>query len=139
VRPPWTVFSDARRSSGRAGLAGVFAVPFAAAFPAARTSPFPRGALAFAGAAAALPLRLFGAGCGARPARVPLRALPETLGMLAAPANLLGGRRRTVEDFPNFFHQILGQTRLGDERITTGLSRAFGNTSERMTGEGHHR
>jgi hypothetical protein len=85
VRPPWTVFSDARRSSARTGLTAFFGDGLTMARAAA---PLGRAAFGFAAAADAFALRLTD-GAGRSDVRDPLRALTGGLGMLAAPADFL--------------------------------------------------
>ena len=44
-------------------------------------------------------------------------------------------RRRSVENLPDFLDEILGQARLGDERVAAGLLRALRNAGQRMAGQ----
>ena len=50
-------------------------------------------------------------------------------------AFLVGADAGVVENFLYFLHEILGQARLGDERVAAGLLRALRDAGERVAGQ----
>src|SRR5687767_2956216 len=68
------------------------------------------------------------------PDRAPRDALGDGLGILAAPARLLGrGRGVLIEHFADLLHEIFGQTRFRHERVASGPFRAFRDAGERVS------
>src|SRR5690348_4367271 len=110
----------ARWTLGEAAFAGAGLAAAAFPFPLRRAAfnPAPFAFLAARRGSGALTL------CPRPPVR---RELPDGVGIFPAPAGLPCTRRRLlVEHLADFLHQIFGETRLGDERVAAGLSRAVG-------------
>src|SRR5262249_59722976 len=122
------------RSVRRPATRALFAT---AVRPLARVDPFGLAA-GRAGRAATRPFAFNEA--TATLARPPF-ALPLADGfrILPAPAALLRRRCMLIEHFADLLHEIFGQTRLGDEGVTAGFLRAFGNAGERVSGQRDHR
>src|SRR6516165_170512 len=74
---------------------------------------------------------------GGSPERPPFRPLANAPGIFPAPGRLLDGHlssaRLFIENRPNLPHEILRQTRFGDERVAAGALRALRDAGERVT------
>src|SRR5437773_7549039 len=97
---------------------------------AARADPLPRTPRALA--AAFLAPVFDGAGAAARDF-APLAPLVCDLGILAAPAALLG--RIVVENLADLLDQIFRQAGFGHKGIAPGALRPFGDARERVAGQ----
>src|SRR5438105_6314087 len=118
------------RSGGRRSATVLPLPPSACAAPALRALlPDWAGARRF-------PVCLPSAATGWRPRAC--RALADCFGIFAAPADL-PRRLRFIEHTADLFHEIFGETRLGDEGVAAGSLRALRDPRERVAGQRDHR
>src|SRR5712691_4013259 len=145
---PWTTFSCARRPGSTLTVRVSRAAGFAA-FPDPLGFGAAFGPAVFADTADVVffaPDRTAGTAALVNPGAPaprpdPLRALADVaLGMFPTPTDLLRRRgREVVENFPDLLHEILGQARLGDERVAAGALGAFGDPRQGVARERDHR